>query len=239
MPAVVDADDGRRYVVKLRGAGQGVLALVAEVIAGELARTLGLRVPRIALVELDPAFAKNEPDAEIQDLFRASSGLNVGLEFLPEAITFDLAAGDRLSAEEAALTVWLDAYTLNVDRTPRNPNLLRSQRETWLIDHGASLYPQHHWATAATKVSASFSQIREHVLLGFVQSVDEASTLGRERLIPEELERIVDLVPRDWLVAPGDDASPAQRREDYLDFLLQRLQHATIFEQEIRRACSL
>ena len=236
MPAVVEADDGRRYVVKLRGAGQGPLALVAEILTGEIARTLDLRVPRLVLVDLDPAFAKNEPDAEIQDLFRASAGLNVGLEFLPEVTTFDLAAGDRVLAQEAACIVWLDAYTLNVDRTPRNPNLLQFQNQTWLIDHGASLYLHHNWATAQGKVLTPFAAIRDHMLLPFVQSLTSVSALARQKLTRPELERIVDLVPPEWLTAPGDETSPRERRADYLHLLSQRLTHAHLFEEEILRA---
>ena len=249
LPALVEADDGRRYVVKLRGAGQGPLALVAEVVTGELARALELPVPRLALVELDPAFAKNEPDAEIQDLFRASAGLNLGLEFLPEATAFDIAAGDTLPAEQAARIVWLDAFTFNVDRTPRNPNLLCWQAQTWLIDHGASLYFHHNWATAAGKSQASFPQIADHVLLPFMaDAAGAAARFAHERLSPALLAEILDLVPAAWLVDPGDSresgdvrdpahpAIPEQRRAAYLHLLSARLQDGRAFEEEIARA---
>lgn len=240
MPALVEADDGRRYVAKLRGAGQCSLALVAEIVTGELARLLELRVPRIALVELDPAFAKNEPDAEVQDLFRASSGLNVGLEFLPGATTFDEAAGDSISAMEAARIVWLDAFTLNVDRTPRNPNLLRWQGETWLIDHGASLYFHHNWATAAGKMDTSFAAIRDHVLLPFAGAAcSTAAAFARERIRPAVLETVLATVPDEWLLAPGDEAFVDERRAAYLDFLCGRLASAAIFEEEIAHASTV
>lgn len=240
LPALVDADDGRRYVAKLRGAGQGALALVAEIVTGELARRLELRVPRLALVELDPAFAKNEPDAEVQDLFRASSGLNVGLEFLPEATTFDLAAGDTLPAEQAARIIWLDAFTFNVDRTPRNPNLLCWQGETWLIDHGASLYFHHNWATAVGKTEAPFAQIADHVLLPLAEGQHAAAAaFAHRRLTPRVLADILALVPAAWLVAPGDDSLPEDRRAAYLALLTRRLAHATVFEEEIARARAL
>ncbi len=241
MPALVDADDGRRYVAKLRGAGQGALALVAEIVTGELARRLGLRVPRLVLVELDPAFAKNEPDAEIQDLFRASSGLNVGLEFLPEATTFDVAARDTLGAEEAARIVWLDAFTLNVDRSPRNPNLLCWRGDTWLIDHGASLYFHHHWATAANKARSTFPQIADHVLLPFAEGQGgPAAAFAHGRITPAVLAEVLALVPAAWLVelsmAAGDEASPERRRADYLSLLCERLAFSAGFEEEIARA---
>ena len=237
LPALVDADDGRRYVAKLRGAGQGSLALVAEIVTGELARKLDLRVPRIALVELDPAFAKNEPDAEVQDLFRASSGLNAGLEFLPGATTFDVAAGDWVSAAEAARIVWLDAFTLNVDRTPRNPNLLQWKGETWLIDHGASLYFHHNWATATAKTLFPFAAIRDHVLLPFVgEESAAAAAFARERITPAVLREVFAAVPEAWLLAPGDEASLDERRAAYLKFFCERLAGAAAFEEEILRA---
>lgn len=240
LPALVDADDGRRYVAKLRGAGQGPLALVAEIVTGELARRLGLRVPRIALLELDPAFAKNEPDAEIQDLFRASSGLNVGLEFLPGATTFDVAAGDSVGAEEAARIVWLDALTLNVDRTPRNPNLLQWRGETWLIDHGASLYFHHNWASAAGKTCNPFPAIREHVLLPFVGNYGgSAAAFAHQRITPGVIREIFEMVPDAWLLAPGDEATVDERRAAYLAFFADRLAGAAAFEAEIALASAL
>ena len=236
LPALVEADDGHRYVVKLRGAGQGPLALVAEIITGEIARSLGLRVPEIVEVGLDPAFARVEPDPEIQDLFRASEGLNVGLQFLPEATAFDPASGDTTDAQTASRIVWLDAFTLNVDRTPRNPNLLVCKRDLWLIDHGASLYLQHHWPGAMDKITSPFPPIRDHILLPWASAVPQASAWAQERLTGDELERIVHLVPEAWLLAERDGLTPAERRQAYVTFLHSRLRQAHIFEREIPHA---
>ena len=236
LPALVETDDGKCFVTKLRGAGQGPLALVAELITGALARVLGLNVPETALIELDPAFARNEPDAEIQDLFRASAGLNVGLEFLPEATCFDPAAGDRTDPLTASLTVWLDAFTLNIDRTPRNANLLCSHGELWLIDHGASLYFQHHWEGAESKITSPFAPIHEHILLPWAEGISHARAVAHERLTGEVLREIVGLVPEPWLLAERDGIDPATRRADYLRFLSRRLERSEIFEEEIRRA---
>ena len=165
MPGLVEAGDGELYVVKMRGAGQGPLVLAAEVITGELGRVLGLKVPDIVLVEMEPSFGRQERDAEIRDLLRASTGINAGLAFLSGSTTFDPAAGDSESAEIASRIVWLDAFVMNVDRTARNPNLLRWRAGTWLIDQGASLYFHHDWDSAEAKVMSPFPLIREHVLL--------------------------------------------------------------------------
>ena len=233
MPALVETDDGKRFVTKLRGAGQGSLALVAEIISGEIARTLGLLVPEIALVDLDPAFARNEPDQEIQDLFRASTGLNVGLEFLPEATCFDPASGDRTDALTASLTVWLDAFTLNIDRTPRNANLLCWRKGLWLIDHGASLYFHHHWPGAEEKIYSAFAPIREHILIPFTEDMGVASGIAHERLNAQALRDIVALVPEAWMLAERDGIYPGERREQYVRFLTGRLDHSKAFEEEI------
>jgi hypothetical protein len=236
LPALVEADDGERYVVKLRGAGQGALSLVAEIITGELARTLGLPVPEIVFVHLDPAFGRQEPDPEIQDLFKASRGLNVGLAFLPHATVFDPASGDTASPALASRTVWLDAYTLNIDRTPRNANLLVCREKLWLIDHGASLYFHHYWPGAEEKITSPFTQVREHILLPWATAVSHAAAHAHTVLTSAERERIVDLVPEPWLTRETDEATPAGRRAGYLRFLTERLQQSHLFEQEIARA---
>ncbi len=236
MPALVEADDGKRFVTKLRGAGQGPLALVAEIITGELARALGLNVPELAFIELDPAFARNEPDAEIQDLFRASDGLNVGLEFLPEATCFDPASGDSTDALTASLTVWLDAFTLNIDRTPRNANLLCWRKGLWLIDHGASLYFQHHWPGAEGKIASPFAPIREHILLAWADELDVARDLAHARLGGNTITDIVALVPQAWLLAERDGVDPEARRAQYVRLLTHRLAQSHVFEEEIARA---
>src|SRR3954451_21713217 len=173
LPALVEADDDGLYVLKFRGAGQGPKALVAEVIAGELARALGFRVPELALVELDPALAVAEPDPEIQDLLRASAGTNLGVDFLPEALAFSPVV-DSVEDGLAAGVVWLDALVTNVDRTPQNPNLLVWRRQLWLIDHGAALYFHHGTAHPTDHARGRFESIRDHVLLPFAGSIEAA-----------------------------------------------------------------
>jgi hypothetical protein len=236
LPVLVEGDDGRKYVVKLRGAGQGPLALVAEVIGGEIARALGLRVPEIVAIELDAAFGRNEPDAEIQDLLKRSAGLNIGLEFIPEATLFDAAAGDRVEAREASFTVWLDAYILNVDRTAKNANLLLKAGDLWLIDHGASLYFHHLWSAAHEKIPSRFEAIRDHVLLRWASEIDEPSSHARATLRESELRRILSLVPDDLL---GESESAGEVcRAAYLEILRGRLAGSNVFEEEINNARS-
>lgn len=240
LPALVEGDDGQQYVVKLRGAGQGALALVAEILTGEVARALELPVPEIVLIDLSPAFGRQEPDPEIQDLFRASRGLNVGLKFLHEATMFDPASGDTAEATLASRTVWLDAFTLNVDRTPRNANLLVCREMLWLIDHGASLYFHHNWPVSAAaleeKARLPFSAIQQHILLPWASEMPAAAAWARERLTPERLQALVDLVPEGWFVRPDEAATAQERRAGYLQFFTERLAHAAIFEEEIARA---
>jgi len=190
LPGVVEADDDGMYVVKFRGAGQGVKALVAEIIVGELAREVGLAVPEIVLVDVDPVLARAEPDPEIQDLIEGSAGLNVGLDFLPGALPYD--AAFPVARELAALVVWLDELTLNIDRTPRNPNMLVWHDRLWLIDHGAALFP-HHAGDIAASARREFTAIGDHVL----------APISGERPHPSfDPERIVSLVPPDWLDLP-------------------------------------
>ena len=211
LPGLVEADDDGLYVVKFRGAGQGPRALVAEVVAGELARALGLPVPELVLVEVDVSLGNAEPDPEIQDLIGASGGLNVGLDFLPGALAFDEAAAARLDPDLAAEVVWLDALVMNVDRTPRNPNLLIWHGRLWLIDHGAALYPQHGDDFAAT-AGRRFPAIRDHVLLPRAGSIAAAD----QRLCARAagaVDGVVDLVPAAWI----GDAGP------YREWLAARL----------------
>jgi hypothetical protein len=218
MPGLVEADDDGLYVVKFRGAGQGLKALVAEVIAGEIARRLGLAVPELVQVELDPMLARAEPDPEIQQLVQASGGLNAGLDFLPGALPFNPAAPVGLTPELAADVVWLDALTTNVDRTPRNPNMLVWHGRLWLIDHGAALYRHHLPTWPQGAATGPFPQIADHALLPFAGSVVEAGERLAPKLDTATLEAIAALVPDDWL---GDD--PAAAREAYVEHLAERL----------------
>lgn len=236
LPALVEAENGRSYVVKLRGAGQGSLALVAEILTGEIARLLQLPVPEIVYVELDEAFGRQEPDPEIQDLFKGSRGLNVGLEFIPGVTVFDPSSGDTVDATTASRTVWLDAFTLNIDRTPRNANLVVARNQLWLIDHGASLYFHHHWAGAEEKIATPFSAIREHILLPWATEVPAAAAFAHRMLTREVFEDLVRLLPDDWLQRGGEERTPEQVRQAYARFFWERLQHSPGFEEEIVRA---
>jgi hypothetical protein len=236
LPALVEADDDGLYVVKMRGAGQGPKALVAEVVAGELARRAGLAVPEIVLVELDAALAPAEPDQEIQDLLRASIGLNAGLDFLPGALAFDPGAPPAVDPALAASVVWLDALVTNVDRTPRNPNLLEWHGRLWLIDHGAALYRHHATWDLTAGADDPFPAVAEHVLLPFAGSIDDVDEGLAEALGGGAVEEVVALVPDGWLVSEGEDADPAGRRLAYVDYLTRRLEAPRAFAEEAERA---
>jgi len=228
LPALVEASDDGLYVLKFRGAGQGRKALVAEVVAGELARALGLLVPRLALVELDPVLGRAEPDPEIQDLLVASAGLNLGVDFLPSALPYSPAVGPAPAADVAAAIVWFDALVTNIDRTAQNPNLLLWHDRLWLIDHGAALYFHHAAERDPTHARSPFSAIREHVLLPFAGSIRAAD----ERLAPQVTESVLEDVaaalPDEWL--DGD------ARRTYVDYLLERLESPRSFVEEAERA---
>jgi len=230
LPGLVEADDDGLYVVKFRGAGQGPAALVAEVLAGELARALALRVPDLVLAELDPELPRAEPDQEIQDLLTASEGTNLGVDFLPGALPFTPAAAHAIDAAFAADVVWLDALVTNVDRTPRNPNLLVWHGRTWLIDHGAAFYRQHGDSPLAESARAPFAHIADHVLLAFAEPIGAADERLAERA-EDAVAGAAALVPDDWL---GDD--PTARRADLVGFLQARLEEPRDFVEEAERA---
>ncbi len=232
MPAIIEADDLGMYVVKFRGAGQGILALIAELIAGEIGRVLGLRVPEIVLVELDSALGRNEPDAEIRHLLKASVGLNLALDYLPGSVMFDPAARDTAPPDEASMLVWFDAFTQNVDRTPRNANLLMWHRKLYPIDHGAALFFHHDWDSREKKIQSPFSPISQHVLLPWASEIESAGAIARQKLTPAVLEAIVDAVPEPWLDSISGGVTASERRAGYLDFFVRRLAAAHIFEQE-------
>ncbi|MGO9938074.1 MAG: HipA family kinase [Terracidiphilus sp.] len=232
LPAIVEADDLGLYVVKFRGAGQGILALIAELFAGEIGRALGLRVPEVVFIEIDPALGRNEPDYEIRQLLKTSAGLNLAIDYLPGSVTFDLAARDKVTAEEASLAVWFDAFTQNVDRTAKNTNLLVWHKKLYLIDHGAAFYFHHDWESIPGKVAAPFAEIRNHVLLRWAAQIPEAGKIARERLTAKVIEEIIGLAPDAWLEAIPGGLSAAVRRATYIDFLVRRLEASQVFEKE-------
>jgi hypothetical protein len=227
LPALVEASDSGMYVLKLRGAAQGIKSLVAEIVAGELARALGLTVPDLKLVELDPDIGKNEPDEELRELLMRSAGLNVGVDFLPSALPFNPAAGAATEASLAADIVWFDALVMNVDRTARNPNMLKWHGRLWLIDHGASLY-LHHRPRVTTRDRDPFPQTRDHVLLPYAGSIREADARLAPRITKALLTDIVSAVPHDWLDGWGVN--------DYVDHLSARLGEPRAFVQEAEEA---
>ena len=236
LPAIVEGDDCGLYVVKFRAAGHGTRALVAELVVGELARAAGLRVPEIALVEVGAALGRNEPDAEIRDLLKGSVGLNVGLDYLPGSITFDPVVGPAPPADEASAIVWFDAWTSNVDRTPRNPNLLEWHRRLWLIDHGSALYFHHAWEGELAQSRSPFPAIRDHVLLPWATAIAAAGERLRAKLTAAVIERVLAEVPDDWLAGEPRFPSPAEHRAAYAAYLQRRLEAAAIFLEEAERA---
>ncbi len=238
LPAIVEADDAGMYVLKFRGAGQGPKVLVAEIIVGEIARAAGLAMPEIVLIELVADLARTEPDAEIQQLIRASTGLNLAFDYLPGSVTFDPVA-DQPDALLASSIVWLDAYTSNVDRTARNANMLMWHRKLWLIDHGAALYFHHGWGDGADRSANVFAPIKDHVLLKFASELAEADAMMTKRITPALIRDIVDLVPDAWLASDKAFATPALVREAYVLHLSQRLQVPHAFIEEAQRARSM
>jgi len=239
LPAIVEADDDGLYVVKFRGAGQGPRALVAEVLAGKLGQALGLPVPALALVTVDADLGRTEPDPEIRDLLKASAGLNLGVDYLPGALGYDPAASRPPDPELAAEIVWFDALVLNVDRTPRNPNLLEWHRKLYCIDHGASLYVHHDWAGALARTAVPFAQVREHVLLPVAGDVRAAGERLRPRVQPGALRELVQAVPEAWLPPDAHLGDAAAQRRAYVEWLSRRLEHSQAFEEEANRARSL
>src|SRR3954471_23950804 len=218
LPAIVEADDGFLYVLKFRGAGQGVKALIAELIAGEIARALGLRVPEIVFAELDPAYGRTEPDEEIQDLLKASAGLNLALHYLSGAITYDPVV-NSIDSKLASQIVWLDNLITNVDRTARNTNMLIWHQELWLIDHGASLYFHHSWQNWEEQAKRPFVHVKDHVLLPQASELEEVDAAFRAILTPEKIKAIVSVVPDAWLASGSEEETAEERRQVYAQFL--------------------
>jgi hypothetical protein len=235
LPAIIEADDDGMYVLKFRGAGQGTKALIAELIAGELARASGLLVPELVFVNLDPEIAKTEPDPEIQDLIRASGGLNLGLDYLPGSVMFDPVA-EKPDAELASRIVWFDAYVTNVDRTPRNANMLMWHRRLWLIDYGAALYFHHAWKDMDQRSKDPFPLIREHILLPFADALDAADKAMTAVISHAVIKGVVDLVPDDWMKDDTPFSTTAENRQAYVEYLTRRLEAPRNFVEEATRA---
>jgi hypothetical protein len=228
LPAIVEADDAFLYVLKFRGAGQGTKALIADFIGGEIARKLGMRVPEMVFAQLDDSFGRTEPDEEIQDLLKFSVGLNLGVHYLSGAITFDPVL-HQLSDDLSSQIVWLDAFLTNVDRTPKNTNMLMWHKELWLIDHGASLYFHHNWDTWEKQAMSSFPLIKDHVLLKGATVLEKVDSHAKEVLTDAFIDELLSAIPNDWLMEEGD-------RKVYGDFLKMRLKNSELFIKEAEDA---
>jgi hypothetical protein len=237
LPAIVEADDDGMYVLKFRGAGQGPKALIAELVAGEIARAARLPIPEIVLIELDPDLARTEPDPEIQQLIKASAGLNIALDYLPGAVMFDPLA-QQPAARLASDIVWFDAFVTNVDRTPRNANMLVWHRQLQLIDHGAALYFQHSWNEYLQRAADPFTRVKDHVLLPFAADLSEADARMSELITPRVIADVVALIPDTWLGSDAVFATSRENREAYTKYLQHRLAQPHAFVQEAIRARS-
>ncbi|MFT5253965.1 MAG: hypothetical protein ACI87N_003023 [Flavobacteriales bacterium] len=235
LPALAEADDDYKYVLKFKGAGHGVKALIAELLGGEIARVLKLAIPELVFANLDEAFGRTEADEEIQDLLQGSQGLNLALHFLSGAINFDPVV-TVVDAKIASQIVWLDAYITNVDRTFRNTNMLLWHKELWLIDHGASFYFHHSWTNWEQHAKSPFKLIKDHVLLPQASMIKEADQLFKSILTPATLQAIVQLIPLEWLQWEDTEESPEAIREVYYQFLATRLNHSEIFINEAQNA---
>jgi len=245
LPAIIEADDDGMYVLKFRGAGQGPKALIAELVAGELARALGLAVPELVFVELDGELARTEPDPEIQSLIRDSAGLNLALDYLPGSITFDPIA-ERIDVDLSSAIVWFDALVTNVDRTPRNANLLVWHKKLWLIDHGAALYFHHTWTNYLERSRDSFPNIKDHVLLPFSSEVSlrEVDEKMAKLITPGTISGIIKLIPDEWLKVQSGVSDPpfaeaTEYRTAYNEYLEKRLNAPRVFLEEAIRARAL
>lgn len=236
VPAIMEADDDGMYVVKFRGAGQGVKALIAEIVAGELARAAGLSVPELVLIELDPALARAEPDSEIRALIAASAGTNLALDYLPGSITFDPLVPPAPDADTASAIVAFDALVTNVDRTARNPNLLCWHRALWLIDHGAALGFHHAFSGYLERSRTRFAHIRDHVLLRWAGALPAAWEALRARLGPDAIAAAVAAIPEPWLTGEPQFPDPAAHRAAYIEYLHERVRAAPAFIEEAMRA---
>lgn len=234
LPALADADDDFKYVLKFRGAGHGIKALIAELLGGLIAKKLGLNVPELVFAELDEAFGRTEADEEIQDLLQFSKGLNLGLHFLSGALTYDPSALE-IESKLASQIVWLDAFITNVDRTFRNTNMLIWHKELWLIDHGASFYFHHSFTNWEKSALTPFSFIKDHVLLPVAKELDIVDKEFKELLQEEDLKYITNQIPTDWLEWEESDLTPEEIRSIYFSFLKNRLANSDLFVNEAKK----
>ena len=223
LPALVEADDGREYVAKFRGAGHGAKALIAELVVGEIGRAVGLPVPELALLDLPKEIARGESNDEIRDLLGWSVGLNIGLAFVPGALAADISRPPPEGPEWAADVVWFDALTINPDRTPRNANLIVRDGRTWLIDHGSALYVHHAWTDPDEHARRPFARIADHVLLPSAASIAEADARLTARVDPATINEIIDAIPEDWL-SDARFGGPSGERDAYGRYLGLRLE---------------
>lgn len=239
LPALAEADDEFLYVLKFRGAGQGVKALIAELIGGEICRMLGIRVPELVFANLDEAFGRTEPDEEIQDLLKASTGLNLAVHYLSGAITFDPLV-NKVEPRLASQIVWLDCLLTNVDRTARNTNMLMWHKELWVIDHGASLYFHHSWENWEEQAKRPFVQVKDHVLLPFATELEAVDQEFKATLDEKSIRSVTSLIPDDWFSGSVYDAASEETademRDVYAKFLITRIASSEIFIKEAQNA---
>lgn len=235
LPALAEADDGFDYVLKFRGAGQREKALISELLGGEIARMLGLKIPELVFAYLNETFGRSEGDEEIQDLLKGSQGLNLGLHFLSKALTFDPGAS-KVDGFLASKIVWLDALITNVDRTFRNTNMLIWKRELWLIDHGAAFLFHHSWDNWERYATGPFPSIKDHVLLLYADRLEEVNREFREKLKMDQVDSLIDAIPDEWLLASRDVETAEEARKVYKEFLSLRLEHSDVFVKEAQDA---
>lgn len=235
LPALADADDGFKYVIKFRGAGHGTKALIAELIGGEVATVLGFKIPELVFINLDEAFGRTEADEEIQDLLQNSRGLNLGLHFLSGAFTFDPVV-TTVDSRLASQIVWLDAFLTNVDRTARNTNMLTWHKELWLIDHGATLYFHHSWTDWKKHALSPFTLIKDHVLLPYANDLNSVDTEFKKILSDDVIKEIVNSIPAEWLDWSSDDETIDDIRQTYIQFLIVRRDNSEIFIKQAQDA---